>query len=149
MISNSRQSKAYIPRLSIVAKCDGMVVGHVALMKAYMRETKCDKTCLVMVSHYVLPQLQEKGVGNALMESIHLRAKAIDYKCITLMGDAEYYQRFGYVVSADLSVAVPPDGILLQPLIKELVPGSMINIKGVVDLPKEYGFTTNTTVGIY
>lgn len=142
VINTSRKSAAYIPRLSIVAKHEEAVVGHIALMKTSVRQTACDKTCLVMVSNYVLPALQNNGIGKALMRSIHMRAKGLDYRCIVVIGDGSYFERYGYTVSDDLTVLVPPDGLSLQPLVKELIPGSLMSMTGVVDLPKEYSFSS-------
>ncbi len=142
VIDKLRQSEAYIPRLSIVAKRDGMVVGHIALTKALVSEKGCDKTCLFMSSHHVLPSLQNAGIGAALLKSIHLRAEGLGYKCIVLSGYIEYYKKFGYRLTDKLSIEVPLDGVLLQPFIKELIPGTLLNLNGPVELPTEYGFSS-------
>ncbi len=83
--------------ISLVATSGDAVVGHVLLspMSAPFR-------ALGLAPLSVLPQWQRRGIGSALVKSAVQRARAQEYRAIFVLGDPDYYGRFGF--RTDLAV---------------------------------------------
>ena len=56
----------------------------------------------------VLPAYQCKGVGKALVQAGHSRARALGFTHSLVLGSETYYPQFGYVPAQTLGVQVPP-----------------------------------------
>ncbi|MDD1478385.1 N-acetyltransferase [Arthrobacter sp. H16F315] len=93
----------FLPEFSIVAELDGAVVGHVISTRG--RAGELDLLGLGPIG--VLPRLQRHGIGSALMQETIARANAAGERGIALLGDPEYYSRFGFVPSTSLGVEPP------------------------------------------
>jgi putative acetyltransferase len=80
---------------SLVATHGSSIVGHVALspMTAPFR-------ALGLAPLSVQPEFQRQGIGNALMHDAIARAAAAGWDAIFLLGDADYYGRFGFTAAA-------------------------------------------------
>jgi predicted N-acetyltransferase YhbS len=99
------ESAAYIPELSIVAESEGVVVGHVITTRA----TIGGEPSLGLGPIAVSPSLQGRGVGSALMRTTIERATALGESEIVLLGDPDYYGRFGFVRADVLGIEPPED----------------------------------------
>ncbi len=78
------------------------------------------------------PAFQSKGIGGALMRRSMEAARARGHRLIVLVGDAPYYERFGFKV-------VPPGRLVLpgpvdpgRLLVAELVEGAFDGVSGLV-----------------
>ncbi|QCK88331.1 N-acetyltransferase [Phreatobacter aquaticus] len=78
------------------------------------------------------PAFQSRGIGGALMRRSMDAARAKSHQLVILVGDAPYYQRFGFAV-------VPPGRLVLPGpvdpgrfLYAELQPGSFEGVSGPV-----------------
>jgi putative acetyltransferase len=61
----------------------------------------------------VMPPLQKKGIGVALVRESLARLKATGAAGVVLVGDPAYYTRFGFVNAPELTLeGVPPEVIL-------------------------------------
>lgn len=80
--------------LSIVAEIDGRVVGHVAFSAVSISDGSKGWYGLGPVS--VLPEMQRQGIGKSLIEEGLSRLKELDAQGCMLVGDPEYYKRFGF-----------------------------------------------------
>ncbi|MCU1531061.1 MAG: family acetyltransferase [Arthrobacter sp.] len=94
----------YLPEFSIVAELDGEIVGHVISTRGWVGELEL----LGLGPIAVVPRLQRHGVGSALLQETVARANDAGERGIALLGDPEYYSRFGFVPSTSLGVE-PPD----------------------------------------
>lgn len=83
--------------ISLVATSGDAVVGHVLLspMSAPFH-------ALGLAPLSVLPQWQRRGIGSALIEAAVQRARARECRAIFVLGDPDYYGRFGF--RTDLAV---------------------------------------------
>ncbi|WP_326957872.1 MULTISPECIES: N-acetyltransferase [unclassified Arthrobacter] len=90
----------YLPAFSIVAELDGGIVGHVISTRGWTGELEL----LGLGPIGVVPRLQRHGIGSALMKESIARANAAGERGIALLGDPEYYSRFGFVTSTSLGV---------------------------------------------
>jgi|GEM_PF-87496 len=87
--------------LSLVAEVDGRVVGHIAFSHATASDGSSGWFALGPVS--VLPSLQKKGIGTALITSgLNTLAGEGAAGCI-LTGDPGYYERFGFGLAPEIT----------------------------------------------
>jgi len=77
--------------ISLVAEEDGRIVGHVLLSNM---EAPFPALALAPVS--VIPARQRCGVGSALIARAVNRARDENWAAIFVLGDPNYYERFGF-----------------------------------------------------
>ena len=92
IIKSLRESGAL--SISLVAEDEGNVVGHVALSPVTISDGTDSWYGLGPIS--VLPSKQGKGVGSKLMNAAIQELKNIKAKGCVLLGDPNYYHRFGF-----------------------------------------------------
>lgn len=88
--------------ISLVAEDGGNIVGHVALSPITISDGADSWYGLGPIS--VLPNKQSKGVGSKLMHAAIQALNNIEAKGCVLLGDPNYYHRFGFE---------PRDGLVL------------------------------------
>lgn len=79
----------------------------------------------------VHPTAQGEGLGNYLMRESLGRARAMGWARVMLVGDAPYYQRFGF--SRLDGVEMPPPTNPDRVLGLELTPGAWVDLRGPVE----------------
>lgn len=82
---------------SLVAVCEGEVVGQICFSRAELEGRFCGWYALGPIS--VLPIYQGQGVGSALMREGLQRIADLGGEGCVLVGDPRYYCRFGFVVA--------------------------------------------------
>lgn len=93
--------------VSLVAEQAGDVVGHIAFSPAAIEDGSSGWYGLGPVS--VLPALQGKGIGRALMEHGLAKLRELGAQGCVLVGDPAFYTRFGFASTPALALAgVPP-----------------------------------------
>jgi putative acetyltransferase len=80
--------------VSLVAETDGRVVGHVAFSPVTISDGTKDWYGLGPVS--VLPEYQKQGIGKSLINEGLSRLKQSGGRGCALVGDPNYYIRFGF-----------------------------------------------------
>jgi predicted N-acetyltransferase YhbS len=94
--------------LSLVAVADGQLVGHVAVSPASVTEATGEWFGFGPLS--VLPACQRQGIGSRLMEAALAQLRGRGARGCVLVGDPDYYRRFGFQSEAALLVSgVPPE----------------------------------------
>ncbi len=88
--------------VSIVAEDSSRIVGHVALSPVTISNGSSDWYGLGPIS--VVPTEQNKGVGSKLMHAALNELKNLNANGCVLLGDPNYYRRFGFE---------PIDGLVL------------------------------------
>ena len=83
--------------LSLVAENRGVVVGHVAFSRMLIGNQLTDWYALGPIA--VEPHLQKKHIGIALIEAGLENLRASGALGCVLVGDPNYYQRFGFVLA--------------------------------------------------
>lgn len=97
---------------ALVAEEDDVVAGHVQLSRAWIGETPV----LLVGPIGVLPDLQRRGIGSALMRAALEVARGRGEAAVILFGDPAYYRRFGFEPGVTFGVPNPyagrelPDG---------------------------------------
>ena len=103
-----RADPGWLPHLSLVAVVDGEVVGHVVATRGSVIGGGGNRAPGLGVGPLgVLPSHQGRGAGTALMYALLGAAQARDETLVVLLGEPEYYARFGFVAAADLGVRSP------------------------------------------
>ena len=103
LLDELRTSTAWLPALSWVAELDGLIVGHNVCTRARVGDTPC----VALGPVGVLPSAQGQGFGSSLMHAMIGAADATGEPLIALLGDPQFYSRFGFVRSAELAVVAP------------------------------------------
>ena len=103
--------------LSLVAQAGGEVVGHVAVSPVEIAaDDRPDRGWFGIGPLSVRPDMQRQGVGKALMRECLARLRDTGAAGCVLVGDPEYYGRFGFASNAALAYAdVPNDYVLALP----------------------------------
>lgn len=129
---NLRNGENYIPELDLVAESDGQPVGHIMFTKTYVTKPDGSRYDTLLVAPLsVLLEYRSKGFGSALMKEGFRIAVAMGYKSAFLIGEPDYYQRFGFKLSYLSGInheSFPAEYVMA----KELVPHALDGITGIV-----------------
>lgn len=105
---------ARVLTLSLVAESEGQVVGHVAFSPVTISDRSPNWHGLGPVS--VLPRLHKQGIGTALIQEGLARLKALGSRGCVLVGDPNYYRRFGFRNLPQLvHEGIPPEVFMAKP----------------------------------
>ncbi len=112
--------------INLLVESSDTIIGNVVVSKITM-EPDLGLFCGGVAPVSVLPDQQSSGVGSKLMTEVINESKKMGIDALFLLGDPNYYKRFGFVVSTlknDYSVEN------FQEL--ELTEGCLVNIKSKV-----------------
>lgn len=114
--------KASTLTLSLIAEIDGRVVGHVAFSPVTISDNTADWYGLGPVS--VLPEYQKQGIGKSLInEGLALLKNMGGIGC-ALVGDPNYYIRFGFKNYPELiHEGIPQEVFLVLPFTEKIPEG--------------------------
>lgn len=80
----------------------------------------------------VAPEQRGRGFGVALIRHGLAQAEAFDHRIVLLIGDPEYYERFGFRRSLTLGLTLPGPVEERRFLGLELAPGALAGLAGAV-----------------
>lgn len=104
LVDELRCSPAWFPELSMVAAAaGGEIVGHVVCSRAHVGATPV----LGLGPLSVRPDWQRRGVGSALTHAVLGAADALGEPLVALLGDPDYYARFGFELAGRYQIAPP------------------------------------------
>ncbi|MBC1513660.1 GNAT family N-acetyltransferase [Listeria booriae] len=96
-------SEYYVSELALVARDNDEIVGYSLLSECFLE----DERILVLAPVAVKPAWQNRGVGSQLIEAGISKAKRTEYRCISVLGHAEYYPRFGFEKASQYGIKAP------------------------------------------
>ena len=115
--------------ISLVAEIDGRVVGHIAFSPVIISDGTEDWYGLGPVS--VLPDYQKQGIGKSLINEGLSLLKDMGAKGCALVGDPNYYERFGFKNYPELiHDGVPQEVFLALPFNEKVPRGTIIFHEG-------------------
>lgn len=123
---------SYIPELELVAEEDGVLIGHIMLTGASIRENGGCFGTLLLAPLSVALEWRAKGIGAALSAKPSPRPPHWGILPAVLIGAPRYYGRFGFHSAASISYPGVPGEYTLA---CELTPGALRNISGAISLP--------------
>lgn len=91
---------ARVLEISLVAKEDNSIVGHIALSKL-----KSPANSLALAPVCVVGNQQGRGIGSSLIQTAVAEARSRGFSMIFVLGDPDYYSRFGF--STELAEGFP------------------------------------------
>jgi predicted N-acetyltransferase YhbS len=115
--------------LSLVAEEDGAVVGTVRLWNV---TAGLGRPALMLGPLAVDPARQGLGLGGALLREGLGRSRALGHGAVMLVGDAPYYERFGFSSRTAGSLWLPGPYERDRFLALELRPGTLEGARGLV-----------------
>lgn len=109
--------------ISLVAERGGEIVGHVLLSRMRVSGDGRLYRALGLAPVAVLPGFQGAGIGTALIEGATAIAEASGEDLLFLLGEPDYYRRFGFSAEAAAPFASPYAGpyFMALPLRQDLV----------------------------
>jgi len=117
--------EANVLTLSLVSEFDDKIVGHIAFSPVTITDGTNDWYGLGPVS--VLPSLQKRGIGSALIKQGLAFLKELGGKGCALVGDPDYYLRFGFKNYPQLvHEGIPPEFFFVLPFDADVPAGKVI-----------------------
>ncbi len=118
--------------IELVADEDGNIAGHVLLSKL-----QAPDQCVALAPVSVLPDNQERGVGSALIREAIERAKAGGWLAMFLLGEPEYYSRFGFTIEGCAKFETPYPKAYMMAL--DLTEDSLSRLSGDLRFADAFG----------
>ncbi len=137
-----RDDPAFVKELDFVMEQDGRLIGQNVFMRTVI-EADDDRTVpvLTMGPICVLPELQRKGYGKALLDVSLEKAAALGYGAVLFEGDIAFYGNSGFDYASAFGIRyhdLPDDADASFFLCRELLPGYLEGITGVYQTPPAY-----------
>jgi len=115
--------------ISLVAEMDGRVVGHIAFSPVTISDGSLKWYGLGPVS--VLPEYQRQGIGKSLIQEGLSLLKELSGQGCTLVGDPNYYKRFGFRNTPKLvHEGIPQEVFLALPFTEKVPQGVVVFHEG-------------------
>ena len=124
-----RESRMPAEGLSLVVDRDGEVIGTVRLWHICAGP---NRPALMLGPIAIDPSVQGLGLGAKLMREALARAAALGHGAVLLVGDAPYYERFGFSAEKTGSLWMPGPYERSRFLALELEAGSLEDARGLV-----------------
>jgi predicted N-acetyltransferase YhbS len=132
--SSEKIRRGRLPALAFVARDEaGAVIGTVRLWHVGFGAVKTSgRGALLLGPLAVDPSIRSAGLGGALMREAIAQARLSGYGAIVLVGDPEYYARFGFSSERTAGLAMPGPYEKHRLLALELQPGALDGAQGVI-----------------
>lgn len=134
LVTLLRNSKNFIPELSLVAIEDNKIVGYILFTKVKIG----DYEEIALAPLAVLPEFQKKGIGGSLIKKGHEIAKKLGYHYSIVLGSEKYYPKFGYVPAIKYGIKAPFQ-VDNENFMAVKLNNSIMEIKDIVEYAKEFG----------
>lgn len=125
-----RENVAPVAPLSWVAVQGDRLVGAIRYWPIQVGET--GHSALLLGPLAIVPDLAGKGIGRALTFKTLELAAAMDHDLVLLVGDYDYYKRFGFVPATPYGFVMPGEKRPERLQVTELKPGVLGRISGEI-----------------
>ena len=138
-----RESDDYLPEISRIAQLDGRIVGAVYYTRAWLIDGDARQEIATFGPLAVEPTLEGNNIGGALMRETIRLAKEAGVAAIALMGEPNYYPRFGFKRGAEVGITDAEgntfDALMCLPLCDDLsvIKGKLIESADFAKLEDE------------
>jgi predicted N-acetyltransferase YhbS len=138
LVDRLRKSTEFIPELSMVAEINNDVVGHILLTKININSDSISYESLALAPVSVTPIHQKKGIGGALINAAHTKAKELGFTSVVLLGHDTYYPKFGYELTSKYGIKFPFDIPDKYCMVKALTKDGLKGVSGLVEYPEAF-----------
>jgi len=141
LVAKLRDWPGFIPELALVAVKGGKIVGHILISPVEIAPEGGAARAVPVLSlapMAVLPELQNRGIGSALVRRGLDEARRLGHRIVVVVGHPHYYPRFGFEPARPRGLEAPfpvPDEAFL---VLELVPGALRGVRGTVVYPPAF-----------
>lgn len=136
LVEEIRSKRFYVPELELVMVDENdSVIGYAAFSRFHL-EGKYEDQLLLLSPVAVDTKLQRQHISKELIEEGFVRAAKMGYEAVIVEGNPQNYNARGFKTSYDYGIVASPKINLPAVdclMVKELVNGSLKNIKGIVD----------------
>ena len=133
-VNNLRKSDKYLPELALVAEKDGRLIGHIMLTSTQINCAENTFTELLLSPLCVALSRRRTGVGAALVNKSFRLAKEMGYRAVFVVGDPQYYTRFGFKCVAEFGIVNEGDIPEQFVMAHELITGALQDKQGTVKI---------------
>ncbi len=134
-----RNSKTFIPELSLVATIDNEIVGHILFTKINIVDEKQNEFgSLALAPMSVKPNMQKNGIGRKLIRAGLNKASELNFKSAFVLGHKHYYPKFGFLPSNKWNIKSPFNVPTESFMGIELLEDALKNVSGTVIYPIEF-----------
>lgn len=134
-LNDVRKKDTFIPELSLVAEDEtGKIVGQIVLYQTFITTENEEIKALVLSPISVHPNFFGKGIARMMIDHAIHRAFDMDFIAVFLCGEPEVYQRLGFIPSYEFDIFHKDDPKAQWCMGRELVPGSLKDINGTIDI---------------
>ncbi|MGG7177149.1 GNAT family N-acetyltransferase [Clostridium paraputrificum] len=138
LVKKLRNSSAFISDLSLVAKIDNKIIGHILYTELNIMEGDKRRKALALAPLAVLPEFQGKAVGSKLVRESLEKAKELGYGGVIVLGHENYYPKFGFIPAWKYGIKAPFDVPEDAFMALELKKDYFKNVNGTVEYSKEF-----------
>ena len=138
LVRKLRDSKEFLPELSLVAVMDGEIVGHILFSPVIIQCSDRSVRALALAPMTVQPEFQRQGIGSQLTGKGLECCRRLGYQIVIVVGHPEYYPRFGFSSARARGLEVPfpvPDEAFM---VLELAQGPLESTCGMVLSPTPF-----------
>ncbi|MCI9444221.1 MAG: N-acetyltransferase [Oscillospiraceae bacterium] len=137
-----RKSPDFVPELNYVAVHNGQVVGNIMYTKAKIvldRGGEQEVLCFGPLAS--APSFQGQGVGGRLVEHTRALARELGYAAILILGDPDYYSRFGFVPAERYGIGTSEGMYAASLQAFQLQPGALADCAGYFEESGAFQFS--------
>lgn len=127
-----RQSNNFISELEFVVEDNSEIIGHVMMTKQVVKTDNGEFVGVLVAPLCVKLAFRNQGIGSALMAYASKKAVEMGYSAAFLVGDPEYYGRFGYQETSVFEIKNVTEIPNQYVLGCQLVEDSLANVKGTI-----------------
>ncbi|GLQ05724.1 GNAT family N-acetyltransferase [Sneathiella chinensis] len=125
-----RQELQPLPELSFVALDEGALVGTLRYWPIRIGNPGAKAILLGPIA--IHPDRQGEGIGVAMIRQSLAQARADGHRIVVLVGDPEYYTRFGFTSASERKLELPGPVEDRRFLVSELIDGALDGIGGMI-----------------
>lgn len=137
-----RNDPAFVSELDFVMEKDGRLIGQNMFMRAVIRaDDGRDVPIMTMGPICVVPELQRKGYGKALLDHSIEKAAAMGCGALCFEGNIDFYGKSGFSPASGFGVryhGLPEGEDASFFLCRELIPGYLGGVTGEYAPPEGY-----------
>ncbi len=134
-VERQRSAESYIPELALVMERDERLIAHIMLTRIFVSTPSGPRPILLLACVAVAAEERGRGIGTALIDTAFRRARALGHAAIILVGDPEFYSRFGFQSSIQFGITNENGFEQEHVQVCELSAGALRNVSGAILLP--------------